>query len=354
MKMPTLLTGQDNVGSQLRRWALRVLPSVFRGMLGVLAASSGLHAASFGVPPSVGNPGGYFMLASQDAVDPVVSDALGDVAHFTVITIEAGTPGIRVDLYDPGLFNASLGLTQRDINLASPPAAPGQIRYVLFGPDPGTGAPDTLLATRTFGADTAATDGQLVNLYADPGSWPGLYHLTVHMLDGVAAEQDIAVFGVSVPGHTAYTLNLTAGEANEGFGQVLEPIRAFPYIVTPSPGNDAFGPICGAQFITYDLEAVTNGTEPPIADIISGIGFSFPRRGASGDARWRAWDVGGVNLILDAGMSDDPRERQLELAVTIEAKDVTLAEALKRLLAPYGMGYLVTGEGVVLLGKAAE
>lgn len=65
-------------------------------------------------------------------------------------------------------------------------------------------------------------------------------------------------------------------------------------------------------------------------------------------------EVGGVNLILDAGMSDDPRERQMELAVTIEAKDVALAEALKRLLAPYGMGCRVTEEGVVLLGRSAD
>lgn len=291
MKTPTHHLGQDDAGSRLRRWALRVLPFVFLA----LPAREPV-AASFGVPPAGGGaPRGYFMLASQDAVDPVVSDALGDVAHFMVLTIEAGTPGIQVDLHDPGLFNPSLGLTQLDINLASPAATPAEIRYTLFGPDPGTGAPDTLLATRIFGVDTIATDWQLVNLYTDAASRPGLYHLTVHMVDGVAAEQDIAVFGVSVPGHSVYTLNLTAGEANEGFGQVTEPVRVYPYIVTPSPGTDAIGAVCGAQFITYDLEAVTNGTEPPIADVISGIGFSFPRRGASGDARWRSWDVGGVN-----------------------------------------------------------
>ncbi len=65
-------------------------------------------------------------------------------------------------------------------------------------------------------------------------------------------------------------------------------------------------------------------------------------------------DVGGVNLILDAGL-DEPLN--WDRAVTIEAKDVTLAEALKRVLGPYGMGFQVTEEGVVLIGtrwKSAE
>ncbi len=68
-------------------------------------------------------------------------------------------------------------------------------------------------------------------------------------------------------------------------------------------------------------------------------------------------EVGGVTLIIDAGVSDEERDLQLDRAVTIEAKDVVLAEALKRVLRPYGMGYRVTEEGVVLIGtrwKSAE
>ena len=61
-------------------------------------------------------------------------------------------------------------------------------------------------------------------------------------------------------------------------------------------------------------------------------------------------DVGGVNLILDAMVSDEAKRLDLDRAVTLEVKDVALEEALTRVLAPYGMGYRVTEEGVVLIG----
>ncbi|HEX7902084.1 MAG TPA: STN domain-containing protein [Planctomycetota bacterium] len=66
-------------------------------------------------------------------------------------------------------------------------------------------------------------------------------------------------------------------------------------------------------------------------------------------------DVGGVDLILDAMMSDEAKQLDLDRAVTLMVKDVALEEALTRVLAPYRMGYRVTEEGVVLIGlRAAE
>src|SRR5207249_1073359 len=92
-------------------------------------------------------------------------------------------------------------------------------------------------------------------------------HLVCHILDGVPREQDISVFGVKVTGHDMYTLGLTAGEVNEGGATVTEPVVAYPYIVQPSAGNDAFGPVCGAQFVSYDLDAGLNGQEPPMVEL---------------------------------------------------------------------------------------
>ena len=70
------------------------------------------------------------------------------------------------------------------------------------------------------------------------------------------------------------------------------------------------------------------------------------------DLHSRAEAVGGVRLVLDAMPSDEARDLKLDRAVTIEAKEVTLAEALERVLKPYGMAGRVTEEGVILIGPA--
>lgn len=65
-------------------------------------------------------------------------------------------------------------------------------------------------------------------------------------------------------------------------------------------------------------------------------------------------DVGAVNLILDAMVSDEAQRLDLDRAVTLEMKDVSLEEALTRIMAPYGMGFQITEEGVVLIGTRAS
>ena len=61
-------------------------------------------------------------------------------------------------------------------------------------------------------------------------------------------------------------------------------------------------------------------------------------------------DVGGVRLLIDAMPSDEARDLRLDRAVTIDVKEVTLAEALEQVLKPYGMAGRVTEEGVILIG----
>lgn len=272
------------------------------GLAALLAFGGSARAARLGVPPAPGvDPPGYFVLTAPDAVNSTVNLALGDVAHFVTLYIESPQRGLLVDLHDPGLFDPALGAAQLDLNLGAAPTPPAGMRFTLFGPD-GTGAMDALLADRTFGADTAATDRQLVNLFNDNRAPPGLYHLVCRVVDGAANEQDVSVFGVSVPGCTTYALGLTVGQANEGGATIAEPLRVFPHVVRPSAGSDAMGPVCGLQFTTFDLDAALNGDEPPLAQLTTKNGFAFPTSGASGDARWWLTDLGGVNPgDLDSG-----------------------------------------------------
>lgn len=58
-------------------------------------------------------------------------------------------------------------------------------------------------------------------------------------------------------------------------------------------------------------------------------------------------DVGGLTIVL----VDD---RHFEHATTISAKDVTLGEALERVLRPYGTSARVTAEGVVVVERKAD
>jgi hypothetical protein len=53
-------------------------------------------------------------------------------------------------------------------------------------------------------------------------------------------------------------------------------------------------------------------------------------------------DIGGLTIVLAV-------DTRFEHAATLSAKDVTLGEALERVLAPYGMAGRVTEEGVVLV-----
>ena len=234
------------------------------------------------------------MLVAADAINPARSQALGDVAHRTTLYIEVPTPGIRVDLYDPGLFDPARGGSQLDVNVGSPPQAAGQIRYVLKDPTGG------VAADVTYGADTPATDRTLVPLFADNRAATGIWQLDVSLLDGVPAEQDVAVFGVSVPGRQVFTYNLTAGQANQGGAAITEPLVAFPWLVQASAGADAIGPVCGASFISYDLDAELDGmgdpVPPPSTDVTTRRGYAFPAGDfpPSGDARWTHTRMNGL------------------------------------------------------------
>jgi hypothetical protein len=261
----------------------------------VMLSGQEARAARFGVPPAGGaDPPGYFILTSQDAFNAVQNSGLGDTLHALVLYIEVPTPGLRVNLYDPGLFSPSLGPNQLDLNLGTPPATPATLRFQLFGPD-GSGALDVLLRAQDFGPDDVTTNRRLVSFYDDPGALPGLYHLVARMIDGVDLEQDVTAFGVEVPGRNVHALNITAGELNEAGATIAEPLRIFPWVVTPNAGNDATGPICGIQLTTFDMDAPGRGAEPPFNHVTSTQGFAFPPEGSSGDAGWHHVENGGVN-----------------------------------------------------------
>lgn len=264
---------------------------------GLLVASPLARAASFGVPGTGGaDPPGRFILVGADSIDPARYMALGDFAQRQTIFIEVARPGLRVLLHDPGLFDPSRPAAgQLDVNVDStPPVETGRIRYVLEDP---TG---TVIANAVYGADTVATDGQLVTLHDDPAAPPGRYELDVRLLDGIESNQDVAVFGVSVPGCQAYTYNLTAGQVNAGGATISEPLRAFPLLTAGSPGTDAFGPTCGVSFVSYDLDAELDSTgapvAPPTVDVRTRRGYAFPpgEFPPSGDARWTQTLMGGL------------------------------------------------------------
>ncbi|MEM7245991.1 MAG: hypothetical protein AAF533_11655 [Acidobacteriota bacterium] len=286
----------------------RSLPLAAAAALSLLSALPA-PAASLGVPPGLpgppaGDPAGYLMLVSFDTVSPAVSTALGDVARFQTFYIELADPslGLDVEIYDPGLYNPSGSGPQLDVNL-DPTGAIGTMRYVLYGPQ--AGDPYAVLADQTFGPDTAGTNRQLVSLYSDPAPEAGLYHL-VATIDVTAADtQDISVFGLRVPDHDVHALNLTLGGADagpagtpmQGGATIAEPVQVHPFVNGASAGNDAFGPVCGLQFVSYDMEAGLNGEEPPDITLDTRQGFTFPvgEVRPSGDARWFATNLGGVN-----------------------------------------------------------
>jgi hypothetical protein len=282
--------------ARARARRLQLLPLLAAALL---AAPSAVRAASFGVPAGPGSPpAGYFMLVSSDAVDPARAVALGDDEHELTFHVESRATGLRVDLYDPGLFDPARGAGQLDVNLDTvPPVDQATIRYVLYGPLGG------VLADQTFGPDTAATDLQLVTLFDDPGAAPGLYRLQVLLGDGVPQEQDVAVFGLSVPGHAVYTFNATVGHCRDGGATIMEPLALFPYLSFASAGTDPFGPLDGATFVSYDLDADMNGVEPPSTSLLTRSGYLFPSSEVlpSGDARWWETHLGGVQgTLLDS------------------------------------------------------
>jgi hypothetical protein len=269
------------------------------------AIAGTVAAARFGAPPGPSDPEppGYLMLVGSDAGDPVVSAGWGDVSHSMTFYIEVGDPGIGldVDVYDPGLFDPSGGDAQLDVNL-NPMGGTGigEIRYILFAPD------DSVLADVTWGSDTAATDRQYWSLHSDSTPDPGLYHLVIEMPETLGDTQDISIFGLRIPGHQVWSYNLTVGEAPattlgdpmQGGATVSEPVNVHPLILQPSPGDDMFGPICGVQFVSYDMEANLNGEEPPVSTVTTRTGFSFPSNETppSGDSRWLSVDLAGVDV----------------------------------------------------------
>ena len=197
---------------------------------------------------------------------------------------------------------------QLDVNL-DPAGGVGLMRYILYAPD------WTVLVDTSFGSDTPATEGSLDLLYTDRRAPPGLYVLDCIYQDEAGLEQDISVFGLSVPSRNVYTLNLTTGHANLGGATIAEPVSAYPYLVTPSAGSDALGPVCGVSFHSYDLNAALNGEEPPDTFVTSQQLYTFPA-GAfppSADAHFWKTDMGGIPAgLLD---SDDHGIYQWEFEV---------------------------------------
>lgn len=255
----------------------------------IAAAAVPAPASQFGVPVGVGDPAGYLTLVSPDAINSGISDAFGDFAHKVTFYVEVTNRRLTVELYDPGLFRPGGPATQLDWNFGSTPSV-ALMRYIVYDPD------GAVQANTAYGSDTAGTDRQVVQLYNANNAQNGIWTVECLYEDGVGIEEDISVFGVRFPGLAAWTWNLTAGHVNLAGATIVEPVSIYPWLVSPSPGTDAMGPVCGVSFHSYDLDADSNGTPPPNPILTSSRGYTFPADTIppSGDARFWKTDLGGV------------------------------------------------------------
>ncbi|MEM7244725.1 MAG: hypothetical protein AAF533_05245 [Acidobacteriota bacterium] len=248
----------------------------------LLAATMTTQAARFGYPDAGEDPPGWFVLTGPDTPVDLFNSSWGDNRHYLELFIEVTDDRLRVDLFDPGLVNAdTVGLD------AFFGGVVGTTTFVLF--DPG----DVELVRLSFGADTPEPGGSnraSVTLYDGPAV-PGVHRLLVTMDDSAEADEDINVFGVSVPGHDVYSYWFTGGEVNLAGATIVEPVQVFPWVTHSTAGSVMGTPNAGIDVATHDLDAVARNPPDLRIDTPSGRGADLQ---ASQDSEVFTTQLGGV------------------------------------------------------------
>lgn len=265
--------------------------SLILGLLVSLTAGVA-GAAVFGIPagpdPTTSPASGYFLLVGRDVKDqgndiaaslgdptmtgceppvPVpgeLRDPCGQVFYIEV----TGGRRLRVDLFDPGLYEPDGAVRvgpQLDLSFDTDGVL-GEVHYDLRDP---TGA---VRASQVFGPDTQGPGGtnaalyNLANLAINPGSI-GVWTLHVYMPDTADADEEVNVFGLSIPGYNVYTYYPVVGHASSGgappasslaFSGEQAPLILYPWIdgategQLPGQPDDVF---YGLAFFNFDLDA---------------------------------------------------------------------------------------------------
>ena len=214
-----------------------LLPAV--GLFLVTVAS----AARFGVPEPTGESSGWFVLTGPQIPTGIGNLSWGDQRHRLDLHLEVDDSDLLVEIYDPGLVNA-----EGDGLDAFYGGDIGQAAYRLF--DPG----GAMLAELVIGSDDAASNRALVTLYDGP-TVPGVHRLEAVMLDTPTADEDINVFGVSVPGHDMYSFHFTGGEVSLSGATIEAPLAVWPWLVHSTPALVGGQPATGVDVSTWDLDS---------------------------------------------------------------------------------------------------
>jgi hypothetical protein len=247
------------------------IPLIFLWALLPAAADGAVFGVPGGTPPNPVNnpPPGYFMLVGADAIQAGLTYALGDIPHTMTLYIEHTRNRLDIDLYDPGLYNPNLALgVQLDSSFSATDYV-GQMRFTLISPGLAQ------LAQQTYGADTAVTNRLIAHFY-NANEPPGTYYLVCELMDTAGKDEDVNVFGVSVPNEQIFSYNYCVGHNGQGGATISDPIALYPYLNYASASEEAGGPVCGLDFLNYDMDAAVNGVEPPSMGLITRRGYVFP------------------------------------------------------------------------------
>jgi hypothetical protein len=240
-----------------------------------------IQAAEFGVPRQGNPPPGYFILVGEECLQAGdLAWALGDIPHKMTLYIEVTSKRLDIDLYDPGLYdpNTNLGL-QLDSSFSTTKYV-GTMYYALIAPDL-----VTVLQTLTIPQDTNVSNRALVHFYNDNNATLGTYQLYCELKDTSGTDEDVNVFGIYVPGFHVYSYNLCVGhntqkdkQSTGQGGAVISgqaPISLYPFIEYSKAATEGGWPVCGLDFVNYDMDSLDNGVPPPDLLLTTHRGYVF-------------------------------------------------------------------------------
>jgi len=302
----------------------RLVPTFPLALLAALCVCATLQAAEFGVDrggPSP--PPGYFMLVGDEAIQEVLTLALGDIPHNMTLYIEVTDDRDRltIDLYDPGLYNPAGvgGGAQLDSSFSTTDYV-GRMWFALIAPDL------SMIAQQFYDADTAATNRQLDRFFNTNNVGAGTYQLYIELMDTAGTDEDVSVFGVSIPNHHVYSYNYCVGHNNQAGAVISDPILLYPFIDYGYAAMEGPFQVCGFDFVNYDMDSADHGVAPPSMTLSSPRGtfdnmapatnMSFFANkvpqvfvGAldsddQGIWRWETWDLGLVDDPVSPDIPD--------------------------------------------------
>ncbi|MFC2171594.1 hypothetical protein ACFLU6_03060 [Acidobacteriota bacterium] len=220
-------------------------------LLGVMSLTP-VQASKFGVPDGANDPSGYFILTGPDVPTGGDNNSWGDKRHTVDFYIEVTGTALQVGIYDPGLVYTAGGL---DLFFSG---TIGTVTYTLYDPS------DTMIVTSSYQEDDDTTNLTLVPLY-DGAAQPGLYRLNVTMDDDpVNDDEDINVFGVSVPGYDFYSYYFTGGQANAGGATITEPLVFYPLVQHSTPSVYNNEDITGIDVMNFDMDSADTNAPPNV------------------------------------------------------------------------------------------